>query len=237
MLPKAMEITFNRLDDRGGDRSVLVEFLTGHEFPFHATRHPARADVERSVDDGRFGDADHASYWIDTDAGRIGLVVLIDLTDDAPLFDLRLATEHRGNGYGADVLRALTTHVFTTMPAVTRLEGQTREDNLAMRRTFVRAGFVKEAHYRDGWPVENGPPLASVGYGILRRDWLSGRTTPVVWDDLPPRSTGRLERRESQRMTFRIAASMSASVTRTSSAASPSGMKLSSAATRTSGPP
>jgi RimJ/RimL family protein N-acetyltransferase len=186
MLRPAMEITLTRLDDHGRDRSELVEFLTGHEFPFHSTRRPARADVERSIDDGRFGDADHASFWIDTDAGRIGLVVLIDLTHDAPLFDLRLATEHRGKGYGADVLKALTTHVFTTMPAVIRLEGQTREDNIAMRKTFVRAGFVKEAHYRDGWPVENGPPLASVGYGILRRDWLSGRTTPVVWDDLPP---------------------------------------------------
>jgi RimJ/RimL family protein N-acetyltransferase len=182
-----MEITLTRLDDHDCDRAQLVEFLTGHEFPFHATPRLARADVERSIDDGRFGDADHASFWIDTDAGRIGLVVLLDLTDNAPLFDLRLATEHRGKGYGADVLQALATHVFTTMPAVVRFEGQTREDNIAMRRTFVRAGFVKEAHYRDGWPVENGPRLASVGYGILRRDWESGRTTPVVWDDLPPR--------------------------------------------------
>jgi RimJ/RimL family protein N-acetyltransferase len=180
-----MEITLIRLDDRGRDRAELVEFLTAHEFPFHATRRLARAEVERSIDDGRFGDADHASYWIDSDTGRIGVVVLIDLTDDAPLFDLRLATEHRGKGYGVDVLMTLTTHVFTTMPTVTRIDGQTREDNIAMRKTFVRAGFVKEAHYRDGWPVENGPPLASVAYGMLRRDWETGRTTPVVWDDAP----------------------------------------------------
>ena len=78
----------------------------------------------------------------------------------------------------------LTAHVFTTMPAVNRFEGQTREDNIAMRKTFVRAGFVKEAHYREGWPIENSPPLASVGYSILRRDWQTGRTTPVVWNDL-----------------------------------------------------
>ena len=182
----SMEITFTRLDDRGRDRAELVEFLTVHEFPFHVTRQPARAVVEGWIDNGRFGDADHASYWIHTDAGRIGLVVLTDLTDDAPLFDLRLATEHRGKGLGPRVLRALTAHVFTTMPVVERLEGQTREDNIAMRKTFVRAGFVKEAHYREAWPVENGPPLASVAYSILRRDWRSGRTTPVEWNDLPP---------------------------------------------------
>jgi RimJ/RimL family protein N-acetyltransferase len=69
------------------------------------------------------------------------------------------------------------------MPQATRFEGQTREDNIAMRRTFLRAGFVKEAHYRDGWPVEGGPALASVAYAILRRDWEQGTTTPVDWDD------------------------------------------------------
>jgi RimJ/RimL family protein N-acetyltransferase len=181
-----MEVTFIRLDDRGSDRAELVEFLTVHEFPFHETRRPARAVVEGWIDAGRFGDADHASYWIHTDAGRIGLVVLKDLTDDAPLFDLRLATDHRGKGLGAEVLKALAARVFTTMPTVNRLEGQTREDNIAMRKTFVRAGFVKEAHYREGWPLENGLPLASVAYSILRRDWQTGRTTPVVWNDLPP---------------------------------------------------
>jgi len=181
-----MQITFIRLDARGNDRAALVEFLTTHEFPFHVTRRPTRAVVEGWIDDGRFDGADNASHWIVADPGPIGLVVLEDLTDDAPLFDLRLAMQYRGKGLGADVLKALTTHVFTTMPAVDRFEGQTREDNIAMRKTFVRAGFVKEAHHRDGWPVEDGRSLASVAYGILRRDWQTGRTTPVVWDDLPP---------------------------------------------------
>jgi RimJ/RimL family protein N-acetyltransferase len=178
-------ITLVRLDDRGSDRPQLAEFLTVNEFPFHLTQRPARPDVEGWIDGGRFGGPDHASYWIDAGRGRIGLVVLQDLADNAPLFDLRLATEHRGKGYGADVLKTVTTHVFTTLPAVNRFEGQTREDNIAMRKTFVRAGFVKEAHYREAWPVENGPPVASVAYGIPRRDWHTGRTTPVNWNDAP----------------------------------------------------
>jgi len=180
-----MEITLIRVDDRGSDRAELADFLTGNEFPFHVTRRPARADVEGWIGEGRFGDADHASYWIDGDQCRLGLVVLQDLTDGAPVFDLRLATEHRGKGHGVEVLKAVTTHLFTTMPAVNRFEGQTREDNIAMRKTLVRAGFVKEAHYREAWPVEHGPPVASVAYGILRRDWRTGQTTPVNWNDAP----------------------------------------------------
>jgi RimJ/RimL family protein N-acetyltransferase len=74
------------------------------------------------------------------------------------------------------VVRALTAHVFGAHPHVTRVEAQTRDDNRAMRRVLVRAGFVKEAHYRDG-------PRASVGYAILRRDHETGTTTPVPDDD------------------------------------------------------
>ena len=54
-----------------------------------------------------------------------------------------------------------------------------------MRRAFRRAGWVKEAHYREGWPVAGGQPLASVAYAILRSDVQSGTTTPVPWDDEP----------------------------------------------------
>jgi RimJ/RimL family protein N-acetyltransferase len=66
-----------------------------------------------------------------------------------------------------------------------RFEGQTREDNIAMRKVFVRSGWVKEAHYRQAWPVDGSEPKASIAYGILRCDWETGTTTPVDWDDLP----------------------------------------------------
>ncbi|MFT4234863.1 MAG: hypothetical protein QM607_07705 [Microbacterium sp.] len=47
-----------------------------------------------------------------------------------PLFDLRIAEQHRGHGHGLAALTAITAHVFETMPKVTRFEGQTREDNI-----------------------------------------------------------------------------------------------------------
>lgn len=134
---------------------------------------------------GAYRNEDNDSYWVDDDThGRIGFVRFEELGDGAPLFDLRLATDHRGRSRSAAVLRAAADYVFTTMPAV-RFEGQTREDNVPMRRTFLRCGWVKEAHYREAWPTATGVALASVGYGLLRRDWASGRPTPLVWDDLP----------------------------------------------------
>ena len=180
-----MTISLSRLDPVGADRAALVDFLTSNEFPFHVVHRPGREQVEKLIDDGAYRDADHDTFWLDHDRlGRVGTLRLEDLTDDAPLVDVRLAEAYRGRGLGAEVLRAAADHVFTTMPAVLRLEGQTREDNVAMRRTFLRCGWVKEAHYRDGWPVEGGEPVASVAYAILRRDWASGTTTTFEWEDL-----------------------------------------------------
>lgn len=178
-------ITLTRLDPLGADREPLVAFLTRQEFPFHVVRRPTRAQVEGWIEQGAYRDEDNDSYWVGHDRlGRVGFLRLEDLTDGAPLFDLRLDSAFRGQGLATGTLHAATGLVFRTMPEVNRFEGQTREDNIAMRRAFLRAGWVKEAHYREGWPVEGGVPLASVAYGVLRRDWETGTTTPVVWEDL-----------------------------------------------------
>lgn len=169
-------------DVRGADRDAVTAFLTGQEWPFHVRRRPT---VTAAIDAGAFDDDDHAAFWMIEDGVPIGIAVLEDLTDDTPLFDLRLAADARGRGRGVAALRALTEHVFATRPQTDRFEGQTREDNVAMRRTFRRAGCVKEAHYREAWPVDGGRPMASIGYGVLRRDWLSGASTPLAWDDEP----------------------------------------------------
>lgn len=173
------------LVDLPADGPELVDHVSSQDYPFHVWRNPSRADVESRLAEGGYLDEDHATYWVDhATEGRIGIVILDDLTEDTPMFDLRLMNAARGRGLGRAVLEAVTDLVFTTMPEARRFEGQTREDNVAMRRTFLRAGFLKEAHYREGWPVDGGEPLASVAYAILRRDWESGSTTPFVWEDL-----------------------------------------------------
>ena len=184
-----MTITFTPADPTGNDRAALIALLTQNAWPFHMRPHPTAHDVEDAIDAGAWNDEDNTTFWIDhAEHGRVGMVRLEDLTDPTPLFDLRVAERFRGRGLGAQILAALTRHVFETMPAVDRFEGQTREDNIPMLRAFRRAGWVKEAHYRRGWPVEGGEPLASVAYAVLRQDWETGTTTPVPADvDVPSR--------------------------------------------------
>ena len=181
-----MTISFLPIDVRSSGKADFVEFMVRNSLPFHVHSHPSVEQISTAMDGGRYDGDDHASLWIDDDIrGRLGVVILEDLADGGPMFDLRLAEIYRGQGLGTQVLRAITARVFSTVPNVHRFEGQTREDNLAMRRTFQRAGFVKEAHYREAWPADGGAVFGSVAYAILRRDWQSGTTTPVDWDDFP----------------------------------------------------
>lgn len=103
------------------------------------------------------------------------------MNEDAPLFDVRLSEAVRGQGLGVECLKAIADFAFSTMPEISRLEGQTREDNVPMRRVFESARWVQEAYYREAWPVEGGDPVASVAYAILRRDWEHGTVTPLNW--------------------------------------------------------
>ncbi|MDQ0734686.1 GNAT family N-acetyltransferase [Arthrobacter agilis] len=180
-----MSINLVRLDAVGNDHEALVNFMTRNEFRFHGTPRITRQAIEASIAKGAYRNEDNDSFWIDhAEHGRIGIARVQDLRDPTAMFDLRLDEEFRGRGLGLDSLRALTQHVFSTLPDTHRFEGQTREDNIAMRKTFLRCGWAKEAHYREGWPVQGGTPVASVAYSILRRDWETGQTTTFVWEDL-----------------------------------------------------
>ncbi|RKE63812.1 MULTISPECIES: GNAT family N-acetyltransferase [Microbacterium] len=175
-------ITLVRIDPAGADREELIAFMTGEVFPFHVGTRPTREQVEDGIADGRYRDDDNDSFWIDhVEHGRIGFFRLEEISDGAPLFDLRLASPWRGRGLAKEVVKTAADHVFTTMPEVDRFEGQTREDNRAMRRVFEACGWVQEAYYREGWPVEGAEPLGSVAYSILRRDWETGEVTPLRW--------------------------------------------------------
>ncbi|NYE96452.1 RimJ/RimL family protein N-acetyltransferase [Psychromicrobium silvestre] len=160
----------------------LAKFLSENRWPFHVYSELTLEGVRTRIAEGAYVNEDRQTFWIETPE-RVGIAVLEDLQDDAPLFDLRLAESVRGQGIAAAALGALTALVFERFPDVRRFEGQTRQDNLAMRRTFLKNGFVKEAHYRQGWPTADGRYLDSVAYAILRQDFETGQTTPVDWQD------------------------------------------------------
>lgn len=177
-----MSLHLTPLAAAGEDRDELVSFLTCNVFPFHVRRQPTGEQVSAAIDAGEWGGDETETFWIeDGERGRVGIVRLDDLADATAMVDLRLDERHRGLGLGAAALAATTDRLFREHPGVIRLEGQTRADNIAMRRTFERCGWILEAYYRDGWPVADGEPLASVAYSVLRRDWASGTTTPVPW--------------------------------------------------------
>ena len=124
---------------------------------------------------GRFWSDDCQGFWAHADGKsphrhRRESMDLADVAHGGQfgLRSVRLPPEaHRGRGFGVPVLRALTELVFTRWRDVRRFEGHAREDNTAMRATFRRAGWVKEAFHRDAWSVDRAPPKSSVAYAVL----------------------------------------------------------------------
>lgn len=163
-----------------GEASALADFLAGEPWPFHTIATVQRQDVLERVAGGYYDDE---TYWIVADGERAGLVRLFDLEDATPMFDVRISAAHRGKGLGRAAVRWLTDRLFGEFPPVERIEGTTRQDNVAMRRVFVRCGYVKEAHYRKAWPDASGHHHDSVGYAIIRSDWRTGVTTVPDFHD------------------------------------------------------
>jgi len=121
-----------------------------------------------------FATADVASFWISDQGETVGLVRVMDLGDigeGAPLFDLRIASQHRGRGIGTAAARWLVRYLFSTYPELHRIEANTRHDNNAMQRVLTNAGFTLEGRLREAWPSGEGQWLDTMIFGMLRADW------------------------------------------------------------------
>ncbi|MGN9841510.1 GNAT family N-acetyltransferase [Nonomuraea sp. H19] len=175
-----MHIEFSRISP--GDAESLADFLAGEEWPYHAGTQD-RETVRRRAAEGLYDDAETRTFWVLADGERAGLVKLQDLADDTPMFDLRVRHSWRGRGIGTQAVAWLTGYLFGELPAITRIEGTTRQDNHAMRAVFRKNGYAKESHYRESWPTPDGTCYDAVGYAILRRDWISGTVTLPNWAD------------------------------------------------------
>ncbi|MFF5208538.1 GNAT family N-acetyltransferase [Streptosporangium sp. NPDC000396] len=177
-----MRVEFLRFSS--GDAEALADFLTEEEWPYHAGTQD-RETVRRRAAEGLYDNEETRTFWVLVDGERAGLVRLLDLGDDTPMFDLRIREAWRGRGIGTKAVSWLTGYLFTELPGILRIEGTTRQDNRAMRAIFRKSGYAKEAHYREAWPGLDGARHDSIGYAILRRDWLSGTVTPPDWQDEP----------------------------------------------------
>ncbi len=166
----------------------LAELLSSEEWPFHSDSKVSRDRIFELINKGYYSGPNHATFWILDSAQdqRIGFIRLFDLEDigdGSPLFDLRILSSYRGKGIGKKAVLWLTNFLFEKWPELNRIEGTTRVDNLAMRAIFKKCGYVKEGHYRQAWPTQDGRKLDAVQYTILREDWLSGSPTLVPWND------------------------------------------------------
>lgn len=165
------------------ETGLLADWLCSESWPFHSQSNLSLEQALQRIRAGAFSGSNHQTFWILQGAERIGLIKLLDLDDiedGYPLFDLRLRSAFRGQGIGEQAVTWLTSYLFTHWPELDRIQGTTRSDNAAMRRVFVKCGYVKEGHYRKAWDGQ-----ASIHYGILREDSESGVITPLDWFDEP----------------------------------------------------
>ncbi|MBK3494551.1 GNAT family N-acetyltransferase [Viridibacillus sp. YIM B01967] len=167
------------------EQEQLIHFMTRNAWPYHVNSHPGRELIEKAIDEGGYESDEVKTFWLESDEGeKVGMVKIYDLHDEIPLFDLRIAEKWRGLGHGTVALKLVSDYVFRMPEKKIRLEGHTRQDNFPMRKTFERAGFLKEAHLRQAWFVpKEYAYYDAVTYGITREDFLEGKTTPVSWDD------------------------------------------------------
>lgn len=169
------------------DGVALAQFLTSQQWPFHVHSSVSEEQILQSVREGNYSGENNHTFWIvGADEKRIGIVRLFemdDIEDGAPVFDIRISSNFQGLGIGRSAVKWLTNYLFNGWPSLQRIEGTTRVDNVAMRKVFEFCGYVKEGHYRQSWPDEDGALKDTVSYAILRSDWLSGTRTPVKWTE------------------------------------------------------
>jgi RimJ/RimL family protein N-acetyltransferase len=168
-------LTFERVST--AEAGAFVAFLTGSEWPFHGAARLSVAEAEAIS----IPNAETRSFWIRDDGTVVGVVRLLDLDDvdeGSPLFDLRIASGHRGRGYGTAAVKWLSDYLFGEFPALHRIEAATRSDNAAMISVLERCGYHHEGRLREAWKSRDGSRHDTMLYGLLRREWSVGPSQP-----------------------------------------------------------
>lgn len=176
-----MKIYFEEFKD---EIDTLVEFLTSETWAFHGDSNPNPEKIRESYKNHVYTGDNNKTFWVISDEGiKLGIIRIFDLQDSIPLFDIRILNKYRGMGIGTMAINWLIDYIFNNFPDKIRIEGNTRQDNYAMRCVFHKCGFVKEAHYRKAWRDKNGKLYNAIGYGFIKEDWQSEKSTPVDWND------------------------------------------------------
>ncbi len=157
-------------------RQALIDFIAADRYPFNGVPQPTKEQAASWIDSGIYAEW----FWLLAASEPVDMMHYQDASDIHAEVHLRLHTPYRGQGPGTAALRWLSAHLFRTYPVKHRIEGWTRVDNIAMRHVFHNCGYVKEAQLCRDFPVEDGSYPDKVGYGLLRTDWETGATTPII---------------------------------------------------------
>ncbi|WP_339216152.1 GNAT family N-acetyltransferase [Solibacillus sp. FSL W8-0372] len=134
----------------------LTDFLTNNEWPFFANPIVNPTEIKEKVANGYYEDG-RETFWILVDHEKVGLLIIDDIDDSIPLFDIRLTPQPRGKGAGTQTLRWLQNYLFGEKGKI-RIEAYTNE---------------------------GGTVFDSVLYAAIYEDWKTGKITPVQLDEVP----------------------------------------------------
>ncbi len=142
--------------------------------PAHATETQATDWIQRNL--GRWSEGTGFSFAIaevvtSRAVGSAGLW-LAELGQGRATAGYSVAPRHRGHGYAADALSALTVFGWT-LPALHRVELYIEPGNMASIRTADRAGYVYEGRLRSYQEI-----------GGQRRDMLLHAAIRPTWPSL-----------------------------------------------------
>ncbi|CAM5216185.1 RimJ/RimL family protein N-acetyltransferase OS=Ureibacillus acetophenoni OX=614649 GN=SAMN05877842_106126 PE=4 SV=1 [Ureibacillus acetophenoni] len=161
----------------------LIELMTSNRWEYHGNVIVKEESIREKFDKGFYHD-DRETFWIIDDGTKVGLIIINDMSDSIPIFDMKFDHKYRGQGYGTKTLFWLKDYLFGEKDKI-RIEGYTRVDNLGMRKCFTKAGFVKEGYLRSSWENEDGSVSDCLVYSAIKSDWESGITTPINLNDFP----------------------------------------------------
>lgn len=101
----------------------------------------------------------------------IGTVLLFKFDEGSNRLELgyALGRAHWQQGYAAEALRALLSHVFQTM-GIRRIEAEVNPDNVASNALLRSLGFTHEGLLRERW-VAKGVVYGVNVYGLLAAEW------------------------------------------------------------------
>lgn len=132
------DLKFKKLE---GELDDLVTFMINNPWSYHSDPKPSDEQIKKRYHEGWYQE-DRETYWVETNNEKIGIIIIHDISDIIPSFDIRLANHVRGKGIGTEAVKWLTDYIFGLSNRKIRIEAYTRSDNLSMRKTLSKAGFV-----------------------------------------------------------------------------------------------